>query len=100
MSKNDVMMNSNAIDPSRAEAPETYKNSDSSSNGSDISDILDLQRDEGWQDVEPDDEQVEFICFFCPNVSTAILNLMEHCREKHQFDFLKIRNDLGTYYFQ
>ncbi|EPY49270.1 type I ribosomal protein arginine N- methyltransferase Rmt3 [Schizosaccharomyces cryophilus OY26] len=43
--------------------------------------------DEVWE------EQLEFNCLFCKNVLMSLNDLWNHCKEAHNFDFQKVKND-------
>jgi protein arginine N-methyltransferase 3 len=64
-----------------------------SSNGSDTSDILDLQDDEGWEDVEPEDEQEQIISLLDQAVFSDVASMLSHCKDKLGFDFMRVREN-------
>jgi protein arginine N-methyltransferase 3 len=64
------------------------------SGSSENSDILNLKDDEGWEDAEPDEEETTFISLLDDEVFTDIHSMLHHCKEKHDFDFLDIRQRL------
>ncbi|TAQ89290.1 hypothetical protein B7494_g2365 [Chlorociboria aeruginascens] len=64
------------------------------SGSSEASDILDLKDDEGWEDAEADEEQATFISLLDDEVFSDIMSMLNHCKEKHSFDFLEIRQRL------
>ena len=70
-----------------------------SSGTSENSDILDLKDDEGWEDAEPDEEETTFISLLDDEVFTDIHSMLRHCKEKHNFDFLEIRQRLGLDFY-
>ncbi|KAL9129321.1 MAG: hypothetical protein Q9217_002192 [Psora testacea] len=49
-------------------------------------DILDLESDEGWDDVEPDVEQLEVQCLFDNRVFANVASMLQHCKDDHHFD--------------
>ena len=64
----------------------------SRSGSSEASDILDLRDDEGWEDAEPEEEEEQnFISLLDDEVFHDINSMLEHCKVKHNFDFLEIR---------
>ncbi|KAI1003390.1 Ribosomal protein arginine N-methyltransferase [Podosphaera aphanis] len=71
-------------------APETRAEASDSEN----SDILDMRGEEGWQDLEPDQEEVQFVSLLDDKVFPDIHQMLDHCREKHGFDFLGLRRSL------
>jgi len=70
-----------------------------SSGSSENSDILDLKNDEGWEDAEPDQEEFQFISLLDDEVFTDIHTMLKHCKEKHNFDFLQVRQRLGLDFY-
>ncbi|RYP84572.1 hypothetical protein DL769_001160 [Monosporascus sp. CRB-8-3] len=51
--------------------------------------------DEGWDDVEADEEEVqEVISLLDDRVFPDVASMLAHCREKHGFDFLAVRQRL------
>ena len=78
--------------------PEIEKSPPSSS-GSSEGDILDLKADEGWEDAEPEEETDTFISLLDDEVFTDIMQMLNHCKEKHNFDFLDLRQRLGLDFY-
>lgn len=79
-------------------APETEKYAPSSGS-SETSDILDPKNEEGWEDAEPDQEEFQFISLLDDEVFTDIHAMLKHCKEKHNFDFLEVRQKLGLDFY-
>ncbi|RYP71990.1 hypothetical protein DL771_004459 [Monosporascus sp. 5C6A] len=51
--------------------------------------------DEGWDDVEADEEEAqEVISLLDDRVFTDVASMLAHCRDKHGFDFLAVRQRL------
>ncbi|KAG9239113.1 putative ribosomal protein arginine N-methytransferase rmt3 [Amylocarpus encephaloides] len=75
------------------------KEAPASSGSSEASDILNLKDDEGWEDAEPDEEETQFISLMDDEVFTDIMQMLKHCKEKHSFDFLEIRQRLGLDFY-
>lgn len=71
----------------------------SESGSSEASDILDLKDDEGWEDAEPDVEQEQFISLLDDEVFSDINSMLEHCKVKHNFDFLAIRQKFALDFY-
>jgi len=78
--------------------PEIEKHAPSSES-SENSDILDLKDDEGWEDAEPDVEETQFISLLDDEVFTDIHTMLTHCKEKHSFDFLEVRQRLNLDFY-
>ena len=65
-----------------------------SSGSSEASDPLDMRDEDGWEDAEPDNEITQFVSLLDKEVFTDINSMLEHCKSKHNFDFLAIRQRL------
>jgi protein arginine N-methyltransferase 3 len=71
----------------------------SQSGSSEASDVLDLRDDEGWDDVEPEEEEEQnFISLLDDEVFHDIQSMLEHCKTKYSFDFLEIRQQVTCVY--
>lgn len=79
--------------------PITEKRPPSPSTDSEASDILDLQDDEGWEDAEPEEEQLRVVSLFDAEIFPNILSMLEYCKAKYNFDFLKIRDQVATDFY-
>lgn len=66
---------------------------------SESSDILDLKDDEGWEDAEPDEEQDQIVSLFDDKVFANTLSMLNHCKEKYNFDFLSIRDKFALDFY-
>jgi len=60
-----------------------------------MSDDSDSGNEEGWEDVEPDDESQPVVGLFNEQVFPDVRSMLQDCKEKHHFDLLKIQKDLG-----
>ncbi len=69
------------------------------SSSSESSDILNLEDDEGWEDVEPDVEKVKIVSLFGKDEFDDVQTMLQRCKDSHQFDFIKIRKELGVCVF-
>lgn len=54
---------------------------------------------EGWEDVEDDTETVTVQCLLCSEKFPTALATIDHCKEAHDFDFVKIRETHREYSF-
>lgn len=72
---------------------------EASSSGSSESDILDLKGDEGWEDAEPEENFDTFISLLDDEVFTDLNQMIKHCKEKHNFDFLELRKRLNLDFY-
>ncbi|KAB8294182.1 hypothetical protein EYC80_009620 [Monilinia laxa] len=80
--------------------PDIEKYAPSDSGSSEASDILDLKDDEGWEDAEPEEEeQNQFVSLLDDEVFSDMLAMLQHCKEKHSFDFLEVRQNLGLDFY-
>ena len=70
-----------------------------SDDSSETSDPLDLRADEGWQDVEPDNEEdgEQFNCLYSDAVFPTLTELLTHCKNNHDCDLVAICRNLGLY---
>lgn len=60
------------------------------------SDNSDISNEEGWEDVEPDDETQPVIGLFSDKVYPDVQSMLQESKDKHGFDLRKIRKDLGV----
>ena len=58
--------------------------------------LLDLQDDEGWEDAEPEEEAVTLTCLFGQSQFSDVRSLLQHCRDKHDFDLARLRSKFGV----
>lgn len=58
-----------------------------------------MKDDEGWEDAEPDEEETHFISLLDDEVFMDIHAMLDHCKRKHNFDFLEIRQQLGLDFY-
>jgi type I protein arginine methyltransferase len=70
-----------------------------SSGSSEASDLLDMKDEEGWEDAEPDEEETQFISLLDDEVFADIMSMLNHCKAKHDFDFLAVRQNLGLDFY-
>ncbi|KAI0518488.1 S-adenosyl-L-methionine-dependent methyltransferase [Xylaria bambusicola] len=55
----------------------------------------DSRDEEGWNDVEEDEEETpEVISLLDDRVFPDVISMLAHCKEKHNFDFLAVRQKL------
>ena len=67
-----------------------------SSDSSEEADILDLQDDEGWEDQEPDVEEIEMRCLGCSKNFPDVYSMSPHCRVSHGVDIVEVQRTLST----
>lgn len=60
-----------------------------------LSDESNSSDEEGWEDVEPDDESQPVVGLFSEQVFPDVRSMLQECKDKHNFDLLKLQKDLG-----
>lgn len=60
-----------------------------------VSEDSESSDEEGWEDVEPDDESQPVVGLFTEQVFPDVRSMLKECKEKHNFDLLKLQKDLG-----
>jgi protein arginine N-methyltransferase 3 len=71
----------------------------SASGGSETSDVLSLKYDEGWEDVEHEEDQEKIVSLLDHEVFPNVTAMLAHCKEKYNFDFLKIRDNFALDFY-
>lgn len=61
-----------------------------SSDGSDVS------NEEGWEDVEPDDDTQPVVGLFSEKVYPDVRAMLKETKEKYNFDLRRIQKELGV----
>lgn len=74
---------------------ENYSSDSDSESSSSTSDYLHLTTEDGWQDLEPDVESQPVVDLFSDEVYPDARSMLAACKEKHAFDFIKIKRDLN-----
>lgn len=64
-----------------------------------VSDELDSSDEEGWEDVEPDDETQPVVGLFSDQIFPDVWSMLKDCKENHNFDLLKIQKDFGMFIY-
>jgi protein arginine N-methyltransferase 3 len=62
-----------------------------------VSDSSDSSNEEGWEDVEPEDESQPVVDLFTDEVFSSVRAMLKECKDKHNFDLVKIQKDLGMH---
>lgn len=57
----------------------------------------DDEDDEGWEDAEPDVENIEVMSFFSNKRYSSIGSMLEDCKQQHGFDFVACVKDFRAY---
>lgn len=61
------------------------------------SETSDLREEEGWEDAEPDNEELSFVSFFDEKTFPDAISMLEYSKEKYQFDFISIQKEHGPF---
>lgn len=64
-------------------------------NPSVTSEDSDATDEEGWEDLEPDDETQPVVGLFSDKVYPDARTMLKESKDKHDFDLKKIQKDLG-----
>lgn len=62
------------------------------------SDPLDMRGEEGWEDAEPDVEEIRVVSLFDDQVFPDVKQMIEDCKKRYNFDFTGIQKKLGVYF--
>jgi protein arginine N-methyltransferase 3 len=62
-----------------------------------VSDSSDSSNEEGWEDLEPEDESQPVVGLFTDDVFPDVRAMLKECKDKHNFDLVKIQKDLGMH---
>ena len=49
-----------------------------------------------WEDLEPDEENISVISLFSDLSFPDVPSMLQHCKDEHAFDLVKIRYELGV----
>lgn len=79
--------------------PHTNHDPEDLSDTSSVSDVLDTRNDEGWEDVEQDEESITVVSLFDDRTFPNAKEMLKYCQENHGFDIWKLRQELGDYCF-
>lgn len=60
---------------------------------------LNLDEDQDWKDTETDEENIQVVSLFGLETFDSVHSMLEHCKDVHHFDFVKVRNELGVCIF-
>jgi protein arginine N-methyltransferase 3 len=63
------------------------------------SDVSEFREEDGWEDAEPDQEELQIVSLFDDKVFSDAKSMIEYCKEKFGFDFLGVRKELGMFFF-
>jgi hypothetical protein len=68
------------------------KHSDSSDSSTEAA----LNDDNKWEDMEPDIEELEYVSLFDEEKFADLKSMFLYCKERYNFDFVAVQNQLGT----
>jgi protein arginine N-methyltransferase 3 len=71
---------------------------DGVSESSSLSDPLDTTNDEGWEDVEQDEESITVVSLFDDKIFPDAAGMLAYCRDSYGFDIWKLRQDFGEFF--
>ncbi|KAM5448038.1 Ribosomal protein arginine N-methyltransferase rmt3 [Microsporum audouinii] len=74
--------------------PANHNDRDSDSDDSMPEEPLDLTRDDGWEDVEPEEESEPVVGLFTDKVYPDTRSMLDECKEKFDFDLVRVRREL------
>ncbi|EEQ27442.1 Ribosomal protein arginine N-methyltransferase rmt3 [Microsporum canis] len=74
--------------------PANHDDRDSDSDDSMPEEPLDLTRDDGWEDVEPEEESEPVVGLFTDKVYPDTRSMLDECKEKFDFDLVRVRREL------
>ncbi|KIV79927.1 hypothetical protein PV11_07466 [Exophiala sideris] len=66
---------------------------DDLSDSSSASGPLDTRNDEGWEDVEPDEESITVVSLFDQQTFPNAKSMLAYCRDNHSFDIWQLRQE-------
>ena len=69
---------------------------DAHSDPESITDNFELQDEDGWEDAEDDSEEIQIISLFDDATFRNVDGMLQHCKEKHGFEFLRLVKDFGV----
>ncbi|WEW54948.1 Ribosomal protein arginine N-methyltransferase rmt3 [Emydomyces testavorans] len=74
---------------------EDFNDAGDSSCESSPSECLDVTKDDGWEDIEPDEEIQPVVSLFSGRVFSDVQSMLKDCKETFNFDLLKVQKELG-----
>ncbi|OQV05795.1 hypothetical protein CLAIMM_10467 [Cladophialophora immunda] len=79
-------------------AASTEPDVDGASDTSSLSDPLDTTNDEGWEDIERDEEPVTIVSLLDESTFPDAQSMLAHCRDTHGLDIWKLRQEFALDY--
>jgi hypothetical protein len=59
------------------------------------SETSELREEEGWEDVDPDNEELSVVSFFDEKTFPSARAMVDYCKERYHFDFISVQKELG-----
>jgi len=59
------------------------------------SEVSDLREEDGWEDAEPDQEEIQVTSLFDDKTFPDAKSMIEYCKENYDFDFVSVQKQLG-----
>ena len=56
----------------------------------------DISNEEGWEDVEPEDDSEPVVGLFSDKIYPDVRSMLKESKEKYNFDLWKIQKELGV----
>lgn len=80
---------------------DAHRGEDSYSDSDSASDSLNIVNgnDEGWEDIEPEEESQPVVGLFSADVYPDVRALLKDTKERYNFDLVKVQRDLGMWSF-
>ncbi|KAL9094205.1 MAG: hypothetical protein Q9165_003620 [Trypethelium subeluteriae] len=72
---------------------------DSVHSGSESSGSLNLREEDSWEDAEDDSENISIVSLLDNATFRSVDEMLQHCKAKHDFDFLKVAKDLDLDFY-
>lgn len=61
-----------------------------------VSDESEISNEEGWEDLEPEDESQPVVGLFSDKVYPDTRSMLKECKEKHNFDMWRVSKEFGV----
>lgn len=82
---------STSLEDARRAAEDNVSDSDSESDS-----LNPVENDEGWEDVEPEDEGQPVVGLFTAEVYPDVRAMLKDTKENYNLDLVKVQKDLGA----
>lgn len=84
-----------------ASLQDAHRGEDSYSDSDSAADSLNIVNgnDEGWEDIEPEEESQPVVGLFSADVYPDVRAMLKDTKERYNFDLVKVQRDLGVCLF-